>query len=439
MTVRKLTEEELQAFGSVRARLLSGQGSSSKAYYAEAAFRIMPVASEGLGTWAVDKSWRLYIDPNNLPGGSAGWTVEQCAEVFEHELNHLLRAHSERMELHAGKSENHQVSNLACDLEINSYFDPSGFVATLGCTPTKMGHPDNLSCEQYYDLLLENQSPDKGDSGDGNGDDSGESGNSGGMNGQGCGSGAGGKPVEGELDADDDSVAPGVSAGEAKIAAAAVASAVQQHERQHGQGSVAGGLSEWAAILLTPPTVPWQRVLQSAIRTGVGVVKGRTDYSYSRLSRRSATVPNVALPGTFSPQPVVAVILDTSGSMGSDMIQEALSEIEGIRKQLSLGLDSLTLIQVDAEVGSVKPWKGVKNLELTGRGGTDMRIGFDALADLRSRNMIAVCLTDGLTPWPVFKPRGVAKAIIGIVGDEDGHLVERTRTQVPWATVVKVG
>ena len=436
--MRKMTETELQEFAAVRARLLSGTGPNSKGYYADAAFRVRPVAAEGLGTWAVDKNWRLYADPAMLPGGEAGWTVEQCSDVFEHELNHLLRAHNERMNLHAGATQNREVSNIACDLEINDDLDPQGFVATIGCIPSKMNLPDNQTCEQYYDALMEQQEQNKGE---GEGEGQGEGQPQGGMNGKGCGSGAGGNPIDGELDADDDSVADGVSDGEGKIVRASVATAVQQHERQHGRGTVAGGLIEWAENTLQPATVPWQRVLQSAIRAGVKIVRGRTDYSYSRISRRASCTPGIATPGMFSPTPSVGVILDTSGSMSLEMVTEALSEIEGISKQLSLDPSTLTLVQVDAQVGSIRPWKGVRGLELTGRGGTDMRVGFQAYGEMKpaKRPNIVVCLTDGMTPWPAEKPRGVMKTVIGIVGDESGSMAERVRSDVPWATVVKVG
>lgn len=436
--MRKMTEAELQAFAAVRARLLSGQGPNSKGYYADAAFRVRPVAAEALGTWAVDKAWRIYIDPAHLPGGEAGWTVEQCTDVFEHELGHLLREHDARMRLHAGATQNHEVSNIACDLEINDDLDPNGFVAKIGCTPNKMQLPENKTCEQYYDLLMEQQEQNKGQ-GDGQGD--GQDKPQGGMNGKGCGSGGGGNPIEGELDPTDDSVADGVGEGEAKIARHGVAEAIQQHERQHGRGTVPGGLSEWANKVLAPATVPWQRVLQSAIRAGVKIVRGRTDYSYSRLSRRASSVQNVALPGTFSPTPSVGVILDTSGSMSLEMVTEALNEIEGISKQLSLDPSTLTLVQVDAAAGSIQPWKSARNLELTGRGGTDMRVGYQTYAEMKrsQRPNILVCLTDGYTPWPTEKPRGVMKAVIGIIGDSDGSMTERTRQEVPWATTVRIG
>lgn len=437
-----MTDAEAQAFTAVRARLLGGIGKAGKGYYAQAAFKVRPMAAEGLGTWAVDAHWRIYIDPANLPGGEAGWDVAQATEVFEHELNHLLRDHALRLEAHAGKDRDPQKSNIAADLEINDDLDPEGFVAEIGVTPAKYQLESNKTAEWYYDNLPqqdENDSENGGDGSQGDSDDNGGGKQS--SKGQAnCGSGAGGNPIDGELDPDD-ADAPGMSQGEANIVRKATAQAVKEHEQTHGRGTVAGGLSQWADAELAPPTVPWQRVLAAAVRRGVRIVAGQQNHTYTRMSRRSSAVPNVALPAMYSPKPRISVILDTSGSMSNSMVTEALSEIDGIAKALGCQGDDLTLIQVDAAVGSVKPWQGGKSVEINGRGGTDMRVGFDAAEELRNPSNVVICLTDGESPFPERRPRNGASVIVGIIGtpQQRAYNMEYVRNAMPWAQVVEIG
>jgi len=480
------------AFALVRTRLVN-----DRPYYAEALFRLRPLAAPGLGTFGVDPHWRIYLDPAMLPGGAANLDVADIASVLEHEINHLLREHATRMDAHAGSGYHRDTANLASDLEINDDLDPECHAAKYGVLPHKYALPANLTSEQYYDLLMaqqDNNNDDEsdlshgkentedadtgatapgdnsstgdsddssddstGDSDDSSDDSTGDSGDSsddstgdsGDVNAArnapdttstaagGCGSGSGGTPLDCEIPADSD-LADAVNPGEARLIQHATAQAVQQHERAHGQGSIPGGLGRWAERVLTPPTVPWTRVLASAIRAGVSAVRGRTDYSYARMSRRATCTPGVALPGMITPTPSVAVIVDMSGSMSDAMITEALSEIDGIARQLALDPTHLHLVQVDAAVGSITGWTGGRGVPITGGGGTDLRVGFEALRTLRNRANIVIALTDGYTPWPTSKPAGVAKTVIGLIGANDA-MMQRTREQVPWASVVRVG
>ena len=440
--IRALTAEEMKSFMPVRARLLGASSNiKSKGYYSEAAFRVKPVAAEGLGTWAVDKNWRLYIDPATLPNGELGWNVAQCASVFEHELNHLLRDHGLRMETFGGKTLNTEKSNIATDLEINDDMDADSFVAEIGVLPSKMGLPNNKTAEWYY-----NNMPSQDDDGDGDSDgDDKDSKSNNGNEGNGkpklgsCGSGAGGKPIDGELEADSE-IAPSVSEGEAKIIRQSTAQAVQQHEQQYGRGTVAGGLSEWAELELAPPTVPWQRILRSAIRQGVRMAAGNTDHTYTRLSRRASAYKGFAFPAMHSPKPLIAAVVDTSASMSVSMIHEALNEVQGIANKMGCSPDEITLIQVDSEVSSIEPFSDARKVQISGRGGTDLRKGISAALEMRKTPNVIVVLTDGDTPYPD-KPIKGTKLIVGIVGDSNykSAAIERAKSEIPWATIVQVG
>ena len=211
-----------------------------------------------------------------------------------------------------------------------------------------------------------------------------------------------------------------------------------EHEQQHGRGTVPGSLSEWAEMQLAPPTVPWQRVLAAEIRRGIRYAAGHQDHTYTRISRRSQSMPGITIPAMYAPKPRIAAVVDTSGSMSMDMIHEALNEVRGIASAAGCIGDDLMLIQVDANVADSQPFTDARKVKITGRGGTDMRVGIEAALAIRNPPSIIVVLTDGYTPWPAARP-GKASLVAGIIGADGGSIVESTRNSMPWARVVEVG
>ena len=149
---------------------------------------------------------------------------------------------------------------------------------------------------------------------------------------------------------------------------------------------------------MAPPTVPWRKVLAGAVRRAVAWRAGMVDYSYHRPGRRR--VPGVVTPAMRRPLPTVAVVVDTSGSMGPDDLAAALAEVQGIVRGVGVRGSQLRLLSVDAAVHGVTPVTDVSRIVLTGGGGTDMRVGIAAAEALRPRPDAVVVLTDGFTPWP---------------------------------------
>jgi hypothetical protein len=143
--------------------------------------------------------------------------------------------------------------------------------------------------------------------------------------------------------------------------------------------------------------VRWQDELRHILKKTSGRVEsGGVDFSLARPSKRSPS-RGFPRPGLVQYQPEVAFILDTSGSMGDEQIQEAIKQTVAIFK--SLGVDMAWFIQADCEV-SVPPKKIrvreiMGNLALKGRGGTSFDPALKALEKLRPRPDIAVYLTDG--------------------------------------------
>ena len=71
----------------------------------------------------------------------------------------------------------------------------------------------------------------------------------------------------------------------------------------------------------------------------------------------------------------------------------------------------------DEEAAAPQQVRTISELQLTGGGGTDMRVGIAAALDLRPRPQVVVVLTDGLTPWPVDAPVGTTLVAVVIGND----------------------
>jgi predicted metal-dependent peptidase len=127
----------------------------------------------------------------------------------------------------------------------------------------------------------------------------------------------------------------------------------------------------------------------------------------------------------------VAVIVDTSGSMGQPELDGALVEVTGVIRAAGIGPRGLLVLACDAAVGATTRVRRVSDVRLVGGGGTDMRVGIAAAESAYPRPDIVVVLTDGYTPWPERPTR--ARLVVAIIGDQ------RAAQQVPeWASTVVV-
>lgn len=122
----------------------------SHPYLSSAAWALHPVERPGLGSLAVDQWWRLYYDP----AVTTLWSVEELSGVLYHEISHLLRDHSSRMQ-----ELDRAVANIAADAEINDDLKAEGITLPAGCVyPESIGQPDGLLAEEYYAALQSQES-----------------------------------------------------------------------------------------------------------------------------------------------------------------------------------------------------------------------------------------------------------------------------------------
>ena len=420
---RQLNDAEREAFRT--ARLVAYH---SCPYYASGLFSLIPVATPGLGTFAVDRFWRLYMDPALLVGDDA-WSPTEAGAVLLHEMGHLLRVHADRATT-LPQPYHHNAWNLAGDAEINDDLLDAGVPLPEGVvTPQAFGCLPHDVAENYYAHLLATHPPQQddpsgqsGDSGSGQGNSSpggspqqggsqsgagSQSGKSGGRSvlddlldddGPGCGSGAGTAPVPGELPAAQEIDGhPGVDDATGGLIRRRVAEAVRE-EAAKGRGTVPGGMQRWADEVLAPPTIPWNRVLRSIVRRALCDAAGRVQFNYKKPSRRSGG--GLIFPTMRGPRVRVSIVVDTSGSMSTDDLSAALSEIRGVLKSSGVNGDRVTVFTCDSESGAAQRVSRVENITLTGGGGTDMRVGIEAAEKTRPESHVCLVLTDGDTPWP---------------------------------------
>jgi len=210
-----------------------------------------------------------------------------------------------------------------------------------------------------------------------------------------------------------------------------VAEEVQQAASK-SQGRLPGELVRWAKVNLSPPKVDWRQRLLHSIRTACAYRAGAVVYRYDAPSRRQGAIGygpgKPILPRLRTPVARVAVVADTSGSMGSREVAATLRETRGILKATN---SAVQFCACDAQVHSLQSVRTVEELLplLKGGGGTDFRPAFTALEKVDPQPEVVVFCTDGYGTAPEHKPKW-AHVIWLLIGD--------ARAPCDWGEVIKV-
>ncbi|MGW0783270.1 vWA domain-containing protein [Streptomyces sp. NPDC002913] len=374
------------------------RAATDRPYLASALYALTVVPSDEVPTMGVDRHWRCYVSP----GFVDRTPVAELAAVWVHEVAHLLRDHHGRADLlpAADRRDRHRV-NVAQDCEINDDLVADGLPLPAGrLEPRLFGLPEGQLFEAYLTAL-----PPSAWIHD-------------------CGSGAHGEPSPWESGAT--AGPPGVGGVEAESLRHHTAEAMRAHAR--ARGTLPGGWKRWADEVLEP-TVDWRQVLAGAVREAAAWAAGAVDYTYRRPARRSAALRGVVLPSLRRPLPRVAVVIDTSGSMGDEEIAAALAEVTGVLREVGIRGNRVTVLACDADVRAVSRVTSAEQIALAGGGGTDMRVGIAAALAVRERPSVVVVLTDGLTPWPDEIPS--CRLVAALVGPS-------APAAPPWVETVRV-
>lgn len=377
-------------------------------YLSTLLFNLKIVESSQLPTLAVDDGWRMYYSPDFV----MEQTAEALATMVLHEALHCVNQHGPRFRALSQSRHLHVTWNFAGDVGINHVLDraqmPWGDFEPLRFTHlSKFDVNPEMGTEKIFFTIVEyyEQHPEEVNQFSD------------------CGSIIGGEARDYEISRGD-SDNPAIKSDQQDVIRDQVAQEILKHAYAKGIGSIPGELLRWAQELLEP-TIDWRKALAGAFRTSLATVLGRRDYVYTRPSRRQSAMRignhEIILPSMRKPAPpAIAIIVDTSGSIGNDEITLFLSEVDGIVKANGIS-QGVTVIPCDADIGEIQKLRSrgaITTLKLTGGGGTDMGVGIAAAGKLRPTPKIVIVLTDGFTPWPTSLPKGVETLIVCLTAEE---------------------
>jgi len=301
--------------------------------------------------------------------------------LFGHEVLHCVYDHFGRR-----GDRDPQLWNIANDFCVNQDLKEHNvgeFITTVPCLYDKKYK--GMSSEEIYDQLYENA--EKVDIGkliqqlldehlDGDGDQDGDG--DGDKDGKGDGKGKG-RPRLSE--ADKQAIRDEIK--EAVLAAAAASD---------GAGNLPAGVRRLIQDL-TEPKMNWRELLRMQLESTI-----KSDYTWMRASRKGWHMDAV-MPGMkLDPMIDIAVAIDTSGSIGADMLKDFLSEIQGI-------MDSFPAYRIhvfcfDTEVHNPAQYNSdnldqITDYEPGGGGGTDFTAIYDYLKAEEIEPKRLVVFTDG--------------------------------------------
>jgi len=293
--------------------------------------------------------------------------------LFGHEVLHCVYDHFGRR-----GSRDPQLFNIANDYCVNADLKKHGvgeFITSVPCLYDRKY--EGMSSEEIYDILFENaekidissllkQLLDEHLDGDADGD--GDS-----KDGEGKGRP---KLTEAEKQAIRDEIK------EAVLAAAQTA----------GAGNLPAGVKRIIQEL-TEPKMNWRELLRMQLESTI-----KSDYTWMRASRKGWHMDAV-MPGmNLDPMIDIAVAIDTSGSIGEDMLRDFLSEIQGIMD--SFPAYKIHVFCFDTEVHNPAVYTSdnldsITEYEPGGGGGTDFDAIYNYLKEEEIEPKRLVVFTDG--------------------------------------------
>jgi len=188
-------------------------------------------------------------------------------------------------------------------------------------------------------------------------------------------------------------------------------------------GDVPGSLR---SLLETPAgdtigQVDWKRALRLFASSGYHT---RIVGTNRKRSKRFGTYPGIRI----RREKRLAVVVDTSGSIGAETLAAFFAEIALIQRS---GAD-VVVIEADAAVQNVYPFRGRVPEQAGGGGGTDFNPAFRWLREVsRQRFDGCIYLTDGYADTPSVRP---PCRLLWVV-TKDG----RTGDQLPWGKSIRMG
>jgi predicted metal-dependent peptidase len=278
--------------------------------------------------------------------------------------------------------------NIACDHAINPLLVKEGLTPPPGTLV--LDCYEGMTAEEIYPYIDENDSDEPSESPQHDGGGSGESKEE----------AKGQEPNDSGRDEAGGAAEPQpLSASERESLAAQWQQRLAGAAQQAQQAGKLGGILGRMVGEMMQPKLPW-RLLLARYMTQYA----RDDYSYMRPSRREGAM---ILPSLRSAQADILVVLDTSGSISEQEIDEFMSEVNAIKGQLRA---RIVLHACDTALAEDGPWifEAWDEFRLPkaiqGGGGTDFRPVFEWISRQGREPDMLLYFTDALGEFPLHEP-----------------------------------
>lgn len=280
-------------------------------------------------------------------------SIQDITGVLVHEVMHVVNLHHIRR-----GNRDPKKFNIAADYAINSIILKSGI--SLPKDALYDSRYDNKSAEEIYASLTDDD-VDKIQQK----------------------LGSSGTPSTGEVEDGNQATDSEVQEEEQRVKMA-VSTAVNAAKQA---GKLPVGLDRYIEELIAPK-VNWREVLARFI-----VDKSTSDYTWTKPNKRYMPV---YLPSLDAVENITTIVLivDTSGSIDRELLDEFASEMDSIRQMVS---KEVFVIYVDTKVNSVQQFDADDELKLNpkGGGGTSFRPGFKYIEDNGLQTNCVIYFTDG--------------------------------------------
>jgi predicted metal-dependent peptidase len=322
--------------------------------------------------------------------------------LLKHELLHICFNHLEDREWYP----NHNLHNIAADLEINQYINPEYYptpdLILLSSFP-ELSLPEKAGTKVYYGLLeqalKDGTSPSLEELMDTLGDN-------------------GLYPTWIEFD--------GMSEAEAKLAKAQIKHQIENiinENKNQNRGFIPSELEVWISSMFDelPPTYDWKSYFRRFFSSSSKIYTKKTR---RKLNKRFSENPALKI----KPKKNVLVGIDTSGSIRDEDLIEFFSEVQHMFKT---GVN-ITIAEGDAAVHKVYEYNGKIPDTVTGGGGTDMNMFIEFFNKNKEYNSLII-LTDGhigQNEIKSFKP-------VLMVISSNGDSVENVKNN-GWGNTIKI-
>lgn len=321
---------------------------------------LKPVQKSDIPTLATDGR-RIFYNPDyfmSLP-------PDLQRTAIAHEVMHCSNRHFSRRGMR-----NPGKFNRACDFAINPILKDAG----MRLHESWLYEPQlaGMSAEEIYNLLPDDPSD----------------------NSKGMGGNAQDEVLDGSETPDDPDATPvDMDALEAEWKVNTAQAAFEAERRGKLPGHLKRSVGE-----MFQNKVPWREQLRAFFTE-----HAKDDYSWMRPNKMFAHL-GVLLPGMYSEaMGPVDIVIDTSGSIDADTLNEFAAEIRAIHGQLKPS--RVRVIYADADVNHIDTFGPHDNLEFNahGGGGTDFRPAI-AYAEENDPPKVLVYLTDMMGAFPQHEP-----------------------------------